>query len=100
MMNQALDSNLFDFVDSPTVEYPAIAKPTLEQGAPQLPPQKLEGEASLQLSIREPSYPVFALVPCLVFLAVFIPLFLSVVMNANGIIYVFVMLVGKLVAAH
>ncbi len=99
-MDQTLDSNLFDFVDYPTVEYSAIAKPTMEQVVPQLPLEKPEGETSLQLSIQEPSYPVFALVPCLVFLAVFIPLFLSVVMNANGILYVFVMLVGKLVAAH
>lgn len=99
-MDQALDSNLFDFVDYPTVEYPAIAKPTMEQVVPELSSDKQEEETSLQLSIQEPSYPVFALVPCLVFLAVFVPLFLSVVINANGIIYVFVMLVGKLVAEH
>ena len=99
-MDQALDSNLFDFADYPTVKYPTIAKPTMEQVVPQLPPEKQEGETSLQLSIREPSYSVFALEPCLVFLAVFIPLFLSVVINANGIIYVFVMLMGKLITAH
>ncbi len=98
-MNQALDSNLFDFVNYPTVKCPAIAKPTLEQAVPQITPEKQGKVASLQISIQEPYYPVFSLAPCLVFLAVFVPLFLGVVINANAIISAFVMLMGKLMMA-
>jgi hypothetical protein len=99
MMNQALDSNLFDFVTFPTGKCPAIAKPNLEQTVPQLIPEKQE-EFPLQLSIQEPYYPVFALEPCVVFLTVFIPLFISVVINANAIINLFVTLMGKLMGAY
>jgi hypothetical protein len=100
MMNQALDSNLFDFVNYPTAKCPAIARPNAEQAVLQLIPEKQEEEAPLQLSIQEPYYPVFALEPCLVFLVVFVPLFLSVVINANAIIYIFAVLMGKLMGAQ
>lgn len=99
MMNQALDSNLFDLVNFPTAKCPAIAKPNLEQTVSQLIPEE-QKEIPLQLSIQEPYYPVFALEPCVVFLTVFIPLFLSVVINANTIIYIFVTLIGKLMGAQ
>ena len=96
MMNQALDNNLFDFVNCPTIKYPAIAKPNTAQTASQLIP---ESQENAQVSIQEPYYPVFALEPCLVFLAVFIPLFISVVINGNTILYILVTLMGKLVGA-
>ncbi len=98
-MNQALDSNLFDFVNYPTVKCSAIVKPNTQQNVPHIP-EKQEEEISLQLSIQETYYPVFALEPCVVFLTVFIPLFLSVVINANAIIYIFVMLMGKIMRAQ
>ena len=99
MMNQALDSNLFDLVNYPTIKCPVIAKPNITQTVSQLIPDNQEKEIHSQLSIQEPYYPVFALEPCLVFLAVFIPLFLSVVINGNTIIYILVELIGKLVGA-
>ena len=98
-MNQALDSNLFDLVTFPTGKCPAIAKPNLEKTVPQQIPEK-QAAVPLQLSIQEPYYPVFALEPCVVFLTVFIPLFVSIVINANAIIYIFVMLMGKIIGAH
>ena len=95
-MNQALDNNLFDFVNCPTIKYPVITKPNTVQTASQLIP---ESQENAQVSIQEPCYPIFALEPCLAFLAVFIPLFISVVINGNTIIYIFATLMGKLVGA-
>jgi|SRR5690348_13236292 hypothetical protein len=100
MMNQALDSNLIDFANYPTVKCPVLAKPTVEQAVQQLAPKRQEEENSLQLSMQEPCYPVFSLVPCVVFLSVFMPLFLFVAIHANNIIYVFAMLMGKITAMH
>jgi hypothetical protein len=100
MMNQALDNNLFDYVNYPTVKCPVVTKPSTEQAVSQSMPNLQEYEAPLQLSIQEPYYPVFAWEPCLAFLAVFVPLFLSVVINANAIIYIFVTLMGKLTGAQ
>lgn len=99
-MNKALDGNLFDFINYSTAKCPTIAKPNTEQVIPQLLSEKQDEQAPLQLSIQEPYYPVFALEPCLVFLVVFVPLFLSVVMNADAIISIFVTLVGKLMGAQ
>ncbi len=99
-MNQALDSNLIDFANYPTIKCPVLAKPAVEQAVQQLTPKQQEKEASLQLSIQEPCYPVFSLVPCIVFLSVFMPLFLSAVVHVNNIIYVFAMLMGKIMQIH
>ena len=99
-MNQALDSNLIDFANYPTVKCPVLAKPTVEQAVQQSIPKQQEKEDSSPLSIQEPCYPVFSLVPCVVFLSVFMPLFLSVAIHTNDIIYVFVMLIEKIQAMH
>lgn len=98
-MNQALDSNFFDFVNHPTVKCSAITKPNTRQTAPQIP-EKQETETYFPLSIQEPYYPTFALEPCVVFLTVFVPLFLSVIINANAIIYIFVSLMGIFMRAQ
>ncbi|HEY4035292.1 MAG TPA: hypothetical protein VGL94_15135 [Ktedonobacteraceae bacterium] len=100
MMNQALDSNFFDYVNYPTVKCPVIAKSNVEQAVKQPMTNMQENEVPLQLSIQEPYYPVFAWEPCLAFLVVFVPLFLSVVINANAIIYIFVTLMGKFTGAQ
>jgi hypothetical protein len=98
-MNQTLENNLFDYVNCPTLKCPVIAKPSIKQALPQPVPETQEKEASLQLSIQEPYYPAFAWEPFLAFLAVFVPLFLSVLINADGIIYVLVALMDKLIRA-
>ena len=59
MMNQALDSNLFDYVNYPTVKCPIIAKPNVEQAVKHPMTAMQENEVPLQLSIQEPYYPVF-----------------------------------------
>ena len=99
-MNQTLENSLFDYVNCPTVKCPVIAKPSTEQAVPQPMPETQEKEAPLQLSIQEPYYSVFAWEPVLAFLAIFLPLFLSVLINADGIIYIFVALMGKLLRAQ
>jgi len=99
-MNQTLENSLFDYVNCPTVKCPVIAKPSTEQAVPQTMPETQEKEAPLQLSIQEPHYPVFAWAPFLAFLAVFVPLFLGVLINADEIIYIFVSVMGKLMRAR
>jgi ATP adenylyltransferase/5',5'''-P-1,P-4-tetraphosphate phosphorylase II len=100
MMNQTLEATLFDYVNYPTVKCPAIVKKSTEQVVPQPIAKTQEKVAPLQLSIQEPYYSVFAWEPVLAFLAIFLPLFLSVLINADGIIYIFVALMGKLLRAQ
>ena len=55
-MNQALENNLFDYVNYPTVKCPAIAKQSTQQA--------ISPEGPLQLhSIQEPQYSVLAWEP-------------------------------------
>ena len=99
-MNQTLENNLFDYVNYPTVKCSVIAKPSTEQAAPLSIPETQEEVDSSLLSIQEPYYPVFAWEPFLAFLAVFTPLFLGVLINADEIIYIFVTVMGKLTKAR
>ncbi|SRR6266849_3345752 len=99
-MNQALENNLFDYVNYPTVKCPVIAKQSTEQAMSLSVPEIQEKDDTSQLSIQEPHYPVFAWEPFLAFLAVFTPLFLGVLINADEIIYIFVTVMGKLTKAR
>src|SRR6266566_30465 len=100
MMNQTLENNLFDYVNYPTVKCSVIAKPSTEQVVPLSIPETQEEETPLQLSIQEPYYSVFAWEPLLAFLAVFTPMFLGVLINADEIIYIFVTVMGRLTKAR
>ena len=96
-MNSKLESTLFDFYTNyPTVKCPVIVTKSSEQAVTQPMFKIQEEEAPLQISIQEPHYSVFAWEPLLAFLGVFGPLFLSMVLNADRIIYFFVILMGKL----
>ncbi len=99
-MNQALENNLFDYVNYPTVKCPVIAKQSTEQAVLLSIPETQEKVVTSQLSIQEPDYPIFAWEPFLAFLAVFAPLFLGVLINADEIIYIFVTVMGKLTKAR
>lgn len=102
-MNQALENNLFDYVNYPTLKCPVIVKQSTEQAVPlSIPetPKAQEKVVTSQLSIQEPDYPIFAWEPFLAFLAVFAPLFLGVLINADEIIYIFVTVMGKLTRAR
>ncbi len=99
-MNQALENNLFDYVNYPTVKCPVIAKQSTEQAMLLSIPETQEKVVTSQLSIQEPDYPIFAWEPFLAFLAVFTPLFLGVLINADEIIYIFVTVMGKLTKAR
>jgi hypothetical protein len=97
MMNSTLESTLFDFyINYPTLKCPAIVTKSPEQAVTQQMFKVQEEEAPLQISIQEPHHSVFAWEPLLAFLVVFGPLFLSIMLNADGIIYIFVALLGKL----
>jgi len=97
MMNPTLESTLFDFyINYPTLKCPAIVMKSSEQAVTQPMFKIQEEETPLQISIQEPHYSVFAWEPLLAFLGVFGPLFLSMLLNTDGIIYIFVTLMGKL----
>jgi hypothetical protein len=96
-MNSTLESTLFDFyINYPTLKCPAVVTKSSDQPVEQ-PMLKIQDEEYiLQLSMQEPQYSVFAWEPLVAFLGVFGPLFLSMLLNANGIIYLLVTLMGKL----
>lgn len=96
-MNQTLENNLFDYVNFPTVKCPIVAKRNPEPVVPLPMLETQERVATSQISIQEPHYPIFAWESFLAFLAVFAPLFLGVVTNADKIIYMFVTIMGKLI---
>ena len=100
MMNQTLENNLFDYVNYPTVKCPVIAKQSTEQAVPLSIPEAQDNASPSILSIQEPYYPIFSLEPLLAFLAVFAPMFLGVLINADEIIYIFVTVMGKLTRAR
>src|SRR4051812_27522464 len=99
-MSQILEGTLFDYANYPTLKCPVIVKKSTEQVLPQPIAKTQEKVAPLQLSIQEPYYSVLAWEPFLAFLAIFLPLFLSVLINADGIIYILVALMGKLQRAQ
>jgi hypothetical protein len=96
MMNPALENNLFDYANYPTLQIPALVNKKTEMVIPHPIPELQEKERSIQ----EPHYPLFAWEPFIAFLAVFLPLFISIVINMNSIIYIFVVLMEKLMRAH
>jgi hypothetical protein len=96
MMNPTLENNLFDYASYPTLQIPALVNKSTERAIPHPIPELQERK----LSIQEPYYPLLAWEPFIAFLAVFLPFFISIVINMNGIIYIFVVLMEKLMRAH
>ena len=95
-MNPTLENNLFDYANYPTLQIPALVKKSTEMSIPRHIPDLQEKE----LSIQEPYYPLLAWEPFLAFLVVFLPFFISIVINMNSIVYIIVALMEKLMRAH
>lgn len=96
-MNSTLESTLFDFyINYPTLKCPAIVTKSSEHAVTQPLFKLQEEETPLLLSMQEQHYSVFAWEPLVAFLGVFGPLFLSMLLNADRIIYLLVTLMGKL----
>lgn len=97
-MSQTLESSLFDFyINYPTLKCPIVVAKHPEQVATQ-PLSKIHDYMSDPcISLKEPQYSIFAWEPLLAFLAVFGPLLLTVLLNADKIIYLVVTLMGQII---